>query len=143
MASQPSTSIFIGSGPGGAKPQALELKRAKVASDKAASEHAKLEAQAKREAARAASEAAKPSMTDKLMQSAGRAMASSVGRQIGNYLLRGILGSLTGKGARYGLVSKEELRVRTPEVESLEVRNRRVGGRERTESEHGAEGETA
>ncbi|CAN5144894.1 DUF853 domain-containing protein [soil metagenome] len=39
-------------------------------------------------------EAAKPSMADKMFQSAGRAMASSVGRQIGNQLLRGILGSL-------------------------------------------------
>jgi len=45
-----------------------------------------------REAARQAREAAKPSMADKMMQSAGRSIASSVGRQIGNQLLRGILG---------------------------------------------------
>jgi uncharacterized protein len=30
-----------------------------------------------------------------MIQSAGRAVASSVGRQIGNRLLRGILGGLT------------------------------------------------
>ncbi|MEO6359106.1 MAG: helicase HerA-like domain-containing protein [Sphingomicrobium sp.] len=45
-----------------------------------------------RQAARQAREAARPSMADKMMQSAGRAVASSVGRQIGNTLLRGILG---------------------------------------------------
>ena len=45
-----------------------------------------------REAARQAREAAKPSMADKMMQSAGRSIASSVGRQIGNQLLRGISG---------------------------------------------------
>ena len=44
--------------------------------------------------ARAAREAAKPSMADKMVQSAGRAVASSVGRQLGNQLLRGILGGL-------------------------------------------------
>ena len=44
--------------------------------------------------ARAAREAAKPSMTDKVIQSATRAAASSVGRQLGNQLLRGILGGL-------------------------------------------------
>ncbi|MDQ3247311.1 MAG: DUF853 domain-containing protein [Pseudomonadota bacterium] len=43
---------------------------------------------------RAAREAAKPSMADKMVQSAGRAVASSVGRQIGNQLLRGIFGGL-------------------------------------------------
>jgi len=47
-----------------------------------------------REAARQAREAAKPSMADKMMQSAGRSIASSVGRQIGNQLLRGIFGGL-------------------------------------------------
>ena len=47
-----------------------------------------------REAARQAREAARPSMADKMMQSAGRAVASSVGRQIGNQLLRGIFGGL-------------------------------------------------
>ena len=49
---------------------------------------------AEREAARQAREAAKPSMADKMMQSAGRSIASSVGRQIGNQLLRGIFGGL-------------------------------------------------
>ena len=47
-----------------------------------------------RAAASAAREAAKPSMADKMMQSAGRSIASSVGRQIGTQLLRGIFGGL-------------------------------------------------
>jgi hypothetical protein len=47
-----------------------------------------------REEARRVREAAKPSMADKMMQSAGRSIASSVGRQIGNSLLRGIFGGL-------------------------------------------------
>jgi DNA helicase HerA-like ATPase len=47
-----------------------------------------------REEARRAREAARPSMTDKMVQSAGRSIASSVGRQIGNQLLRGIFGGL-------------------------------------------------
>ena len=46
------------------------------------------------EIVRRAREAAKPTMTDKLVQSAGRSIASSVGRQIGNQLLRGIFGGL-------------------------------------------------
>ena len=49
-----------------------------------------------RERARLAREAARPSTADKMIQSAGRAMASSVGRQLGNRLLRGILGGLIG-----------------------------------------------
>ena len=49
---------------------------------------------AEREAARVAREAAKPSMADKMMQSAGRSIASSVGRSIGSQLLRGIFGGL-------------------------------------------------
>jgi flagellar biosynthesis GTPase FlhF len=64
---------------------------------------ARLEAQQQREAehqqavqereeARRAREAARPTMADKMIQSAGRSIASSVGRQIGNQLLRGILG---------------------------------------------------
>jgi len=54
----------------------------------------RLAAQQRREAERVAREAAKPSMTDKMLQSAGRSVASSVGRQLGNQLLRGILGGL-------------------------------------------------
>ncbi|CAA9514348.1 MAG: Uncharacterized protein YjgR [uncultured Sphingomonas sp.] len=56
------------------------------------------EERARREAnldeARRAREAAKPTMADKMLQSAGRSIASSVGRQIGNSLLRGLLGGL-------------------------------------------------
>ena len=47
-----------------------------------------------REAARVAREAGKPSMADKMLQSAGRSVASSVGRQLTNSLLRGIFGGL-------------------------------------------------
>ncbi len=61
-------------------------------------EQERLEAQRRREEERVARqakrEAERPSMTDKMMQSAGRAVASSVGRQLGNQLLRGILGGL-------------------------------------------------
>lgn len=47
-----------------------------------------------REEARRAREAARPTMADKMMQSAGRSIASSIGRQLGNSLLRGIFGGL-------------------------------------------------
>jgi uncharacterized protein len=61
-------------------------------------ERERLEAQRRREQerqdAKAAREAAKPTMTDKMLQSAGRSIASSVGRQIGNQLLRGLFGGL-------------------------------------------------
>jgi DNA helicase HerA-like ATPase len=90
--------------------------KASTDSDRAAAEQAKADALAQREQlrtqreqerltaqrdrlaaqadARAAREAARPSMTDKVIQSATRAAASSVGRQLGNQLLRGILGGL-------------------------------------------------
>ena len=48
-----------------------------------------------REAARQAREAAKPTMTDKMIQSATRAAASSIGRRLGTQILRGIFGGLT------------------------------------------------
>ena len=47
-----------------------------------------------REEARRAREAARPSMADKIITSATRSAASSIGRSIGNQLLRGILGGL-------------------------------------------------
>ena len=90
--------------------------KAKTDADKQAAEQAKADAAAQREQlrlqreqerlqaqrerqqaqadARAAREAARPTMTDKVIQSATRAAASSVGRQLGNQLLRGILGGL-------------------------------------------------
>lgn len=90
--------------------------QAKTAAEKQAAEQAKADAAAQREQlrlqreqerlqaqrdrlqaqaeARAAREAARPTMTDKVIQSATRAAASSVGRQLGNQLLRGILGGL-------------------------------------------------
>ncbi|HEY8592506.1 MAG TPA: helicase HerA-like domain-containing protein [Sphingomicrobium sp.] len=72
--------------------------KAKTEADKAAAEQAKRDAQAAKEQAKLDAqqrrEAAKPSMADKMIQSAGRAAASSIGRQLGNQLLRGILGGL-------------------------------------------------
>lgn len=81
-----------------AKAQAEADKQAAIA----AKEQAKIDAAAAKEAARqqaaAAREAAKPSMADKMLQSAARSAATSVGRQlagkVGGQLLRGILGSL-------------------------------------------------
>ena len=57
-------------------------------------EEAQREREEEREQARIAREAAKPTMADKMIQSAGRSIASSVGRQLGNSLLRGIFGGL-------------------------------------------------
>ncbi len=51
--------------------------------------------EAAREEARRAREAAKPTMTEKMIQSAARSAASSIGRRIGSQLLRGILGGMT------------------------------------------------
>ena len=88
---------------------AKESARARMAEDRLDAQHAREEERqqaaarreserqrvaADREAARTAREAAKPTMTDKMIQSAGRAVASSVGRQLGNSLLRGIFGGL-------------------------------------------------
>jgi len=94
-----------------------EVAKAQAEAAKAAAAQAKLNAQEQarrdREAARAAEmqaraeeraraaaarEAAKPTLTDKVLQSAARSVASSVGRQIagqvGGQLLRGLLGGL-------------------------------------------------
>ena len=77
---------------------AKEAARAKAAEDRLAvqqmREEERRQRELEREEARRAREAAKPSMADKMMQSAGRSIASSVGRQIGNSLLRGIFGGL-------------------------------------------------
>ena len=77
---------------------AKEAARAKLAAERLETQRQReadrLAAQQRREAERAAREAAKPSMTDKMIQSAGRSVASSVGRQLGTQLLRGILGGL-------------------------------------------------
>jgi len=79
-----------------------EAARERAAADKEAArqqrEAERLEVQRQRELdreeARQAREAAKPTMADKMIQSAGRSIASSVGRQLGNSLLRGIFGGL-------------------------------------------------
>ncbi len=77
---------------------AKEAARVKAADEKLRvaqmREEERRQKEVERAAASAAREAAKPSMADKMMQSAGRSIASSVGRQIGAQLLRGIFGGL-------------------------------------------------
>jgi len=77
---------------------AKEAARAKAAEERLRVQQMREEDRRQRELerdeARRAREAAKPTMTDKMMQSAGRAVASSIGRQLGNSLLRGIFGGL-------------------------------------------------
>jgi len=70
---------------------AKEQARAQIEQQRLELQRQRLEQQ---EEARKAREAAKPTMTDKVLQSAVRAASSSVGRQLGNQLLRGILGGL-------------------------------------------------
>ena len=94
---------------------AEEILRGKVAdaqaaasAAKAAAEQAKADAETARaaekqraaeeqQAEREARAAQRPSAADKMLQSAARAAASSIGRQIGNQLLRGLLGGLFRK----------------------------------------------
>ena len=68
--------------------QAKEAERARIAAEREAARQAAVEAR----------EAARPSMADKMMQSAARSAASSIGRQVagqvGGQLLRGLLGGL-------------------------------------------------
>jgi len=71
--------------------QAKEQARAQIEQQRLELQRQRLEQQ---EAARQAREAAKPSMSEKMIQSAVRAASSSVGRQLGNQLLRGLLGGL-------------------------------------------------
>ncbi len=71
--------------------QAKEQARAQIEQQRLELQRQRLEQQ---EAARQARQAAQPTMTDKVIQSAVRAASSSVGRQLGNQLLRGILGGL-------------------------------------------------
>ena len=71
--------------------QAKEQARAQLEQQRIELQRQRLEQQ---EAARQAREAARPTMSDKVLQSAVRAASSSVGRQLGNQLLRGILGGL-------------------------------------------------
>jgi membrane protein involved in colicin uptake len=73
---------------------AKEAARARAAEDRLAAQQMR---EAERRQAAAEREAARPTLADKLLQSAGRAAASSVGRQLGNSLLRGIFGGL-GRG---------------------------------------------
>ncbi len=81
-----------------AKEAALAAKEQAKADALAAKEQAKADALAAKEAARQAREDAKPGMAEKMLQSAARSAATSVGRQLtgslGKSLLRGLLGSL-------------------------------------------------
>jgi DNA helicase HerA-like ATPase len=78
-----------------AKLDAQEQARRDREAARAAEAQAKAEERARAAAAR---EAAKPTLTDKMLQSAARSVASSVGRQVagqlGGQLLRGLLGGL-------------------------------------------------
>jgi uncharacterized protein len=71
--------------------QAKEQARAQLEQQRLELQRQRLQQQ---QAAQQAREAARPTMTDKVLQSAVRAASSSVGRQLGNQLLRGILGGL-------------------------------------------------
>jgi uncharacterized protein len=77
-----------------ARLNAIAAKEAARAQAAQAKLDAQRERETEREAARQAREAAKPTMTDKIITSATRAAASSVGRQIGSQILRGIFGGL-------------------------------------------------
>ncbi|RHW17990.1 DUF853 family protein [Sphingomonas gilva] len=74
---------------------AKEAERARLAQQKEADRQAAIQ---RREAERAAREAARPSLADKMLQSAARSAASSIGRKVagnlGSSLLRGLLGGL-------------------------------------------------
>ena len=77
---------------------AAEAKRQK-AEDAAAAKQRKVDEaaaarQQRAEESAARREAARPSMADKMLQSATRAAASSIGRQIGTRILRGVLGGM-------------------------------------------------
>jgi len=80
-----------------------QAEKTQAAQARAAAQQARLDAQVAAAKARAdaaaARAAAQPTMMDKMVQSAGRAVASSVGRQvaqaIGKSLLRGLLGGLS------------------------------------------------
>jgi uncharacterized protein len=81
-----------------AKQAAVAAKEQAKADALAAKERARADALAAKEAARQAREDAKPSMAEKMIQSAARSAATSVGRQLtgslGKSLLRGLFGSL-------------------------------------------------
>lgn len=81
-----------------AKAQVVADKEAAIAAKDAARADAAAAKEAARQQAIAAREAAKPSMADKMLQSAARSAANSIGRQVagsfGKSLVRGILGGL-------------------------------------------------
>lgn len=81
-----------------AKAQAVADKEAAAAAKEVARANAVAAKEAARQQAIAAREAAKPSMADKMLQSAARSAATSIGRQVagsfGKSLVRGILGGL-------------------------------------------------
>jgi hypothetical protein len=81
-----------------AKAQAEADKQAAITAKEAAKVKAAEERERLRLEKAAAREAAKPSMTEKMVQSAARSAATSIGRQVagkfGGQLMRGILGSL-------------------------------------------------
>jgi DNA helicase HerA-like ATPase len=77
-----------------ARQQAIADKEAARQRAAAQREAVRAQREMEREEAKRAREAAKPTVFDKAIQSATRSAASSIGRQIGNSLLRGIFGGL-------------------------------------------------
>lgn len=99
---------------GQAAAAAAQAQKAQAEADKAAAAQAKVEAkqreadlkeQARRDAA-AAREAAKPGTLEKVVQSASRAAASSVGRQVANELGRAVFGGSNRKSSSGGIAGK-------------------------------------
>jgi uncharacterized protein len=93
---------------------AANAAKAQAEADKAAAAQAKIEAkqreteareQAKRDAA-AAREAAQPTAMDRAIQSATRAAASSVGRQVANELGRAVFGGSSRRGSSGGIAGQ-------------------------------------
>lgn len=99
---------------GQAAAAAAQAQKAQAEADKAAAAQAKVEAkqreadlkeQARRDAA-AAREAARPGTLEKVVQSASRAAASSVGRQVANELGRAVFGGSSRKSSSGGIAGK-------------------------------------
>ena len=103
---------------GQAAAAAAQAQKAQAEADKAAATQAKVEArqreadlkeQARRDAA-AAREAAKPGTLDKVVQSASRAAASSVGRQVANELGRAVFGGSSRRRSSSGGIAGQLVR---------------------------------
>jgi DNA helicase HerA-like ATPase len=102
-----------------ARQRAAAEREAKLAQKERDQAEARRQKELEREERERKREAEKQTLPEKIIQSASRSLASSVGRRIGDILLRGILGGLTGRGGRYGLVSSEGPKPRSDKDKSL------------------------